>query len=72
MNLGQQDFYASTPDEISKKIALIYHRSQNGDIFPQGVDKAISICDRAKDEKRKLKIHVLKTIPKFTWTYSLC
>ena len=72
MNFGQQDFYASTPDEISKEIALIYDRSQHGDHYPQGVDNAIAICDQAKNENRKLKIHALKTFPKWTWTFSLC
>ena len=56
---GTQDFYASTPDEISKEIGLIYYRSQHGDIYPQGVDKCISICDDAE-----------KTFPKYTWTFS--
>ena len=67
---GTQDFYASTPDEISKEIGLIYYRSQHGDIYPQGVDKCISICDDAKANGKKVKIHAEKTFPKYTWTFS--
>lgn len=71
MNFGSQEWYANNPDDISKEIGLIYSRSQSGDNFPQGVEQAISICDQAKKEKKTLRIHVEKTFPKWTWTYTI-